>query len=191
LCRKAAVPHAKDGISDMAKVLDMKLENRIIQMKAVLTKNMELSQENGISFDFFSKGWDEAKRVEVQNGIFRGTKNHVDCCINDILMEENQRYFIEDGCIFIKTAGKTIGYSQIILESGEKPYIVNFGIIKNYRGQGFAKALLSYTLNSIRAKGFDEVFITVDAENYIALNLYKSMGFIKTNAFSSFLYKFP
>ncbi|MCS4470801.1 GNAT family N-acetyltransferase [Clostridium botulinum] len=57
------------------------------------------------------------------------------------------------------------------------PFIVNFGILSNFRKEGYGKVLLNHILNKLKIKGFKKVMIRVSSENEIALNLYKSLGF--------------
>ncbi|MCS4522610.1 GNAT family N-acetyltransferase [Clostridium botulinum] len=58
------------------------------------------------------------------------------------------------------------------------PFIVNFGILSNFRKEGYGKVLLNHILNKLKIKGFKKVMIRVSSENEIALNLYKSLGFL-------------
>ena len=57
------------------------------------------------------------------------------------------------------------------------PVIVNFGILKEFRGKKYGKALLIYLLKLIYSSGFNKIIIKVKSSNYIALHLYTSMGF--------------
>ncbi|MDI6619485.1 MAG: GNAT family N-acetyltransferase [Clostridiales bacterium] len=140
----------------------------------------------------FKRGIDELKRAEVQNSIFSDSDEHVDCSVNDILYEEKQDFFIDDGCFFLNIDGITAGYSQIIIEksSNPKPYIVNFGIVKKYRKQGHAKELLNHTLGIIKRKGFNNAYVMVNAGNIKAYNLYKGFGFHKVSTLCCYLFKY-
>lgn len=178
--------------------LNLTVDRELYEMKKDLPDKINTNycninnSDNNISFLRFKKGRDEIKRLEVQNSIFKNSKGHIDYRIEDILKEENQDYFIEDGCFFLIYKGIIAGYSQIILDDigTKKPYIVNFGIVDNYRGIGLSKILLNYTFNFLIQKGYKEVFISVDSDNNRAYNLYKNSGFIICGKFSSYLYKF-
>ena len=189
---------------DLKSSLDLAVDRELYEMKKdlpdeITTNYCSISNisnindsDNNISFLRFKKGRDEIKRLEVQNAIFKNSKSHIDYRIEDILKEENQDYFIEDGCFFLIYKGMIAGYSQIIFDDikTKNPYIVNFGIVDNYRGIGLSKALLNYTFNFLIQKGYKEVFISVDSDNKRAYNLYKNSGFVICGKFSSYLYKF-
>ena len=47
---------------------------------------------------------------------------------------------------------------------------------KNYRGEGYGKAILQYVLSFAKEKGYSEIVLGVDCDNTVALNLYKKLG---------------
>lgn len=128
-----------------------------------------------LKFQLFEKGRDEQKRCEIQNSIF-SDDNRIPLTVDDIYFDEIQSYYFDKGSIFLKKDNKYIGYGQIIVEN-YTPLIVNFGILKEYRGKGYGKVLLRYLLNIVKLSGFNTVKLRVKSENRIALRLYKSLGF--------------
>ncbi len=108
----------------------------------------------------------------------RGFKSHdrIPLTKEDIYFDESQNYYVKDASFFIKKDDEYIGYGQVILENNI-PFIVNFGILSNFRKEGYGKVLLNHILNKLKIKGFKKVMIRVSSENEIALNLYKSLGF--------------
>lgn len=182
--------------TELEALLDLKTDKKVFELRLDLNKNANINSTTlihpNIRFVPFKRGIDEVKRVKIQNSIFCGTKGHIDCNISDVIHEENQNYYLEDGAIFLTVDGNIAGYSQAILEKHPvaKPYIVNFGIHENYRSRGLAKLLLNHTLFFLKQKGWNEVYITVDADNYKAYNLYKKSGFNKIVTYTCFLYKF-
>ena len=50
-------------------------------------------------------------------------------------------------------------------------------VLKNNRRQGIATALMKKLLEKIFAEGFQQVSLSVQKENKIALNFYKKLGF--------------
>jgi ribosomal protein S18 acetylase RimI-like enzyme len=58
---------------------------------------------------------------------------------------------------------------------GAYKYISDFGIDKQYQGQGFGKALLQYTVNDLLPhRGIE---LSVWSTNYVARALYEKLGF--------------
>jgi len=56
-------------------------------------------------------------------------------------------------------------------------YLPRLVVKKNYRGEGYGKAILQYILSIAKEKGYSEIVLGVDCDNTVALNLYKKLGF--------------
>ena len=129
----------------------------------------------GVHSEPFIKNKHEGIRCDIQNEIFKN-KNRTPLSIEDIYGDEFQEYYLDYGSIFIKKNDEYIGYGQIIFEDSE-PLIVNFGIIEDYRRQGFGEYLLLCLLKIAKARDFKNVYIKLDSNNYAAFQLYSSTGF--------------
>lgn len=55
---------------------------------------------------------------------------------------------------------------------------LGMGVLKNYRGQGIGRKLLSVTLNKAKEKQLERVELEVYASNQSAIALYQSAGFV-------------
>ncbi|MCY6958224.1 GNAT family N-acetyltransferase [Clostridium brassicae] len=128
-----------------------------------------------VSFKKVLIGHDEELRCFIQNAIFE-SKDRIPLEPKDIYYDEIQDYYFAKGAILIKDGNNYIGYGQIIIRNGT-PYIVNFGIIQEFRKKGYAKILLSYLLNILKDNNYNKVNIHVDFNNYSAIKLYKYFGF--------------
>jgi len=75
--------------------------------------------------------------------------------------------------------GKIIGVCEILREWKETriAFIHSFYICTGYRAQGIGKKLLKNTLDILKNENFEQVELTVDAENKAAVNLYENFGF--------------
>jgi ribosomal protein S18 acetylase RimI-like enzyme len=144
-----------------------------------LKKDIPLIVKDNLEFQVLQKGKDEEKRCEIQNEIFKND-NRIPLILDDIYFDEIQNYYFDKGAVFLKKDEQYIGYGQIILED-DVPTIVNFGILREYRGNGYSKVFLCYLLKLIKLNEFNVVKIKVKNTNEIALNLYKSLGFKITN----------
>lgn len=140
-----------------------------------IEENIPLIIMENVEFEILKNGRDEQKRCEIQNEIFKND-TRVPLTIEDIYFDEIQTYYFDKGSIFIKKDGYHMGYGQVIIENN-MPVIVNFGILKEYRGKGYSKALLTYLIKIIRYNGFNNVMLKVKTTNKIALNLYGGIGF--------------
>jgi ribosomal protein S18 acetylase RimI-like enzyme len=131
--------------------------------------------KTGITYRRVILGKDENIRCKIQNKIFNN-KNRIPLTIDDIYYDELQKYYYNEGALFIQLNDQIIGYGQIIIDES-KPYIVNFGIIDEYKGLGYGRILLYHLLNQIIDAGFSFSLLKVDKDNIKAVNLYKSTGF--------------
>lgn len=74
--------------------------------------------------------------------------------------------------------GYTIaGTIQGVIKPGFIGGIQNVGILPDYRGRGLSKQLLYYALWGFQQAGLKVVELEVTAENDVAINLYKKIGF--------------
>jgi len=59
--------------------------------------------------------------------------------------------------------------------------IYGLGVLPEYRGKGFGRAILLMAIEKLKEVNASEVMLQVAAENSNALNLYKSCGFVETS----------
>ncbi|MFA6939875.1 MAG: GNAT family N-acetyltransferase [Clostridiaceae bacterium] len=161
-------------ILDALNDIGFNFRNKTLILSIDLKDRFNESRE-GISYKSVTLGKDEDLRCKIQNKIFNN-KNRIPLTIDDIYYDELQKYYYNEGAIFIQLNNKIIGYGQIIIDN-KKPYIVNFGILDEYKGKGFGRIFLHHLLNLIIDEGFSVSLIKVDKENIKAVNLYKSTGF--------------
>ncbi len=151
----------------------------IIEMKKAVVHKVPIINNPDVSFRIFEKNKDEKLRCKIQNSIF-GDLSRAPLDEEDIYLEECQKYYYNDGCVFICHNRIPVGYGQIILDNG-KALIVNFGILEGYRNKGLGRALLYYLLNLVSELNLKEVFLKCDSDNMNALKLYSDNGFQQYN----------
>lgn len=135
----------------------------------------EILNKQNINFRTFVKGRNENLRCTIQNQVFED-EDRSPLRVHDIYFDECQNYYLDFGGIFIYKGSKCAGYGQIILEK-EYPYIVNVGVISEFRGLGYGKILMFKLLDLLSENKYNEVRLKVKENNYKALNLYKGLGF--------------
>lgn len=118
---------------------------------------------------------DEELRCKIQNSVFSAT-TRIPLEVEDIQNDIEQDYYMEDLSLFIKLNNIAIGYGQIIFNR-DMYTVVNFGILKEFRGYGFGKILLNELINAAKKMQINELFIRVEENNYSALKLYNWIGF--------------
>ncbi|CDM68379.1 Acetyltransferase, GNAT family [Clostridium bornimense] len=146
------------------------------EMKMDLCKiTTKCESVDNLAFKMFKCNRDEDLRCRLQNIIFYNS-NRIPLTVDDIKYDLTQKYSIRNGGVFLYYENEPIGYGQIIYDK-RRYYIVNFGIIPAYRGKGYSKNLL-YKLCSLAQKfNADELYLKVDVNNKVAIDLYKKFGF--------------
>lgn len=77
-----------------------------------------------------------------------------------------------------KKGGVAVGYLSFWTLDDEI-HIGNIAVLKEHRGKGIGKALLKFLLNLSKKRKIGKITLEVRAQNTVAINLYKSMGFVE------------
>lgn len=72
--------------------------------------------------------------------------------------------------------GKVIGKIHINITNNDG-FLYGFGVLPEFRGRGYAREILSYTLDILNKKKLNNIFLEVSTQNKKALDLYESCGF--------------
>lgn len=122
-------------------------------------------------------GKDEKIRVKLQNEIFGNVPKRRNLTVKEVLYEEKGSGFLNNYCFFIEENSIPAGYGQIVISGGEY-YLVNFGIIPEYRNKNLGFIFLSGILSECKNNDIAKLYLTVDKNNLSAINLYYKSGFI-------------
>ncbi len=155
--------------------LGFKRSKGLMELEKKITDYISITRPKNITFSVVEKNKDEKLRCQLQNEIFNND-NRVPINIEDIYNDERQEYYFDKGAIFIELDKIPIGYGQIIIEDN-MAIVVNFGIIKKYRKEGYGKVLLGYLLDIALENEFSKAYLKVDSDNIAAFKLYRSLGF--------------
>ena len=68
-----------------------------------------------------------------------------------------------------------VGYAHIDFDHNK--YWLGICILENYQGNGYGKKIMEYIFNNEKIKNIDNIYLTVDKLNIIAINLYKKFKF--------------
>lgn len=146
-----------------------------LKMRFNIPEEILIPEEEEIALETLIRGRQESIRCKIQNEVFKNDAR-IPLSVEDIYFDEMQDYYIGNGAILVKKDNDYIGYGQIILDDGNAT-IVNVGIIREFRGKGYGRALLYYLLRIVKNMGFNDAYIRVASNNTTALNLYRSIGF--------------
>lgn len=114
----------------------------------------------------------------------------MNCDFFGIAIEEGDTALAENiinGRTFIAEADNgNVGSVRLELNDGTGG-IYGLGVLSEYRGRGYGRELLMWSVEKLVEMGAGKVILQVDTDNVNALNLYKSCGFEDENVMSYYL----
>lgn len=155
----------------------IEIKNVLLMKKSLsLTSNLNMPLDKNLKFKRFLKNKDEHLRSVLQNSIFYN-KNRIPLTEADIFFDESQEYYLDEFSIFLYYKDLAIGYAQII-KKDNCFFLVNFGVEKDFRKNNFGNYLLNYMCDLACQNEIKDLYINVNADNLVALNLYKKNNFM-------------
>ena len=120
----------------------------------------------------------ETKYPDVYNWSTGGYKHYTEKFRKEFL-NRNRETFIYD------IDGKRASKVSIVYDQGDPEYTIpnvrvylsNVGTEYKYCRQGFASLLIAHAVEYVKAKGYTEMSVGVDLDNFNALRLYVKNGF--------------
>ena len=154
------------------KLLDFEMRRGIKRMHLDMADI--IAPENAVTLKKF-KIEDIKARVDIQNRIF-DNKYRLPINSADILIEISKKSYIPELSFFYLYGNQYIGYGQIN-RSENLFFLVNFGIIPEFRDKKLSKDFLLNLLEKGRSYGIKELYLDVNEQNIKAVGLYNSVGF--------------
>jgi ribosomal protein S18 acetylase RimI-like enzyme len=110
------------------------------------------------------------KIVEIEEEAFEGNGN-VDLWILKALIRYGKVFILEE-------AGEIVSIAEYMQVMGKKEvFLYGLSTRKKYRHQGWAKRIMRESEEYLKNIGYEEISLTVDPNNSIAIDMYKKMEF--------------
>jgi ribosomal protein S18 acetylase RimI-like enzyme len=138
--------------------------------------NNPLEMQDGILVRRMVINKEEPVRVKLQNNIFGNAQGRRELTLLEVYSEERKSSFLKEMCFILDVHGEPGGYGQILI-SDDEYYLVNFGVINEYRSKGYGLYFLSKIIENCSLSGINHLNLCVDNDNTPAINLYKKLGF--------------
>ncbi len=106
----------------------------------------------------------------LENELFSNPFNDESCLVE--LTEDNRLY------LGLFDNNSLIGYAGALI-TFDSADIIKIGVLKSEQGKGYGKLLLSKLIEDLKLKGVFEILLEVEHNNFKAINLYLSSGFIE------------
>ena len=149
-------------------------------------ETLEKQQPSGITFRKAVNA--DASEITRQNMIYFGDdseEENEDSEDSGILLPEEEE---KRGMTFYiaEKEERIIGKVNLQISDGGTGGIYGLGVLPEFRGKGFGRAILTFGVEKLKDAKATEVMLQVAAENGPALNLYKSCGFQESSVMDYF-----
>lgn len=113
--------------------------------------------------------WNMEKNKELKDRFYKELQNK-----NRItfVYTKDEEYIAEVSIVFNKD-------DEDYTIPGKRIYISRIIVKKELRGKGYGKKLMNYAIEYAKSKGYKEMSLGVNLDNYIAFKLYVDLGFTK------------
>jgi ribosomal protein S18 acetylase RimI-like enzyme len=121
------------------------------------------------NFEKCNNIWNMEKNKELKDRFYKELQNK-----NRItfIYTKDEEYIAEVSIVFNKN-------DEYYTIPGKRIYISRIIVKKELRGKGYGKKLMNYAIEYAKSKGYKEMSLGVNLDNYIAFKLYVDLGFTK------------
>lgn len=121
------------------------------------------------NFEKCNNIWNMEKNKELKDRFYSELQNK-----NRItfVYTKDEEYIAEVSIVFNKN-------DEDYTIPGKRIYISRIIVKKDFRGKGYGKKLMNYAIEYAKNKGYKEISLGVNLDNYIAFKLYVDLGFTK------------
>ena len=173
--------------------------NNFIKVRTVIQMSKELSEVSPIDCNYqirsFLPDLDNNAWLTLNNLAFANHPEQGNWSEADLSIRLNEDWFDEKGFFVAQDKDQLIGFCWTKIHGGHshshlagedhhdhapigEVYVT--AVSNKYAGKGIGKALTITGLNYLKYQGLNSAMLYVDEDNKMAVNLYKSLGFIES-----------
>jgi mycothiol synthase len=173
--------------------------NNFIKVRTVIQMSKELSEVSPINCNYqirsFLPGLDNKAWLTLNNLAFANHPEQGNWSEADLSIRLNEDWCDEKGFFVAQDKDQLIGFTWTKIHGGHSHShvagedhhdhapigeIYVTAVSDKYAGKGIGKALTITGLNYLKYQGLSSAMLYVDEDNQIAVNLYKSLGFLES-----------
>ena len=173
--------------------------NNFIKVRTVIQMSKDLTEVSPIKNDYqirsFLPDLDNQAWLTLNNQAFANHPEQGNWSEADLSIRVNEDWFDEKGFFVAQDKDKLIGFCWTKIHGGHSHThetdsdhhdhdpigeIYVMAVSKEYEGRSIGKALTITGLNYLKYQGLSSAMLYVDEDNQIAVNLYKSLGFVES-----------
>ncbi len=184
---------------DLPQARALALSNNFIKVRTVIQMSKDLTEVSPVNFDYqirsFLPDLDNNAWLTLNNLAFANHPEQGNWSEADLLIRLNEDWFDEKGFFVAQDKDQLIGFCWTKIHGGHSHShlagedhhdhapigeIYVTAVSNKYAGKGIGKALTISGLNYLKYQGLNSAMLYVDEDNKIAVNLYKSLGFVES-----------
>ena len=173
--------------------------NNFIKVRTVIQMSKDLTEVSPINCDYqirsFLPDLDNKAWLTLNNLAFANHPEQGNWSEADLSIRLNEDWFDEKGFFVAQDKDQLIGFCWTKIHGGHSHShlagedhhdhapigeIYVTAVSNKYAGKGIGKALTITGLNYLKYQGLSSAMLYVDEDNQIAVNLYKSLGFVES-----------
>jgi mycothiol synthase len=169
------------------------IERTLIQMRCPLSLPAPATPTGPapiIETRAFRPGLDEHAWLATNNRAFDAHPEQGHWDLATLLDREQEPWFDPEGLLLLESEGRLAGSCWTKIHRDTDPpmgeiYVI--GVDPDFRGQGLGRALTVAGLEWLAAQGLTLGMLYVDADNQVAVSMYRSMGFVADHVDRAYL----
>ena len=184
---------------DLPAARELAQSNNFTKVRTVIQMSKDLTQISPITTDYqirsFLPDLDNQAWLTLNNQAFANHPEQGNWSEADLSIRVNEDWFDEKGFFVAQDKDKLIGFCWTKIHGGHSHThetvsdhhdhdpigeIYVMAVSKEYEGRSIGKALTITGLNYLKYQGLSSAMLYVDEDNQIAVNLYKSLGFVES-----------
>lgn len=173
--------------------------NNFIMVRTVIQMSKDLTKVSPVNCDYqirsFLPDLDNKAWLALNNLAFTNHPEQGNWSEADLLIRLDEDWFDEKGFFVAQDKDQLIGFCWTKIHGGHSHShlagedhhdhapigeIYVTAVSNKYSGKGIGKALTITGLNYLKYQGLNSAMLYVDEDNKIAVNLYKSLGFVES-----------
>ena len=184
---------------DLPQARSLAQANNFIKVRTVIQMSKDLVEISPINCDYkirsFLPDLDNKVWLTLNNQAFANHPEQGNWSEADLSIRLNEDWFDEKGFFVAQDKDQLIGFCWTKIHGGHshshlagedhhdhapigEVYVT--AVSNKYAGKGIGKALTITGLNYLKYQGLNSAMLYVDEDNKMAVNLYKSLGFIES-----------
>ena len=184
---------------DLPQARSLAQANNFIKVRTVIQMSKDLVEISPINCDYkirsFLPDLDNKVWLTLNNQAFANHPEQGNWSEADLSIRLNEDWFDEKGFFVAQDKDQLIGFCWTKIHGGHSHShlagedhhdhapigeIYVTAVSNKYSGKGIGKALTITGLNYLKYQGLNSAMLYVDEDNKIAVNLYKSLGFVES-----------